>query len=120
MPSNVFYVRARSNNKRPIFLLDLPILASSFCNLRYAPTQPEAGGAPAPLPRDEPPFLDTDLGRATVLLGAEDFAFYADEFGFQTDLLAPGIAYVVMQLLEFGGDHLDALMRPWPPAATHA
>ena len=38
MPSNVFYVRGRSNNKRPIFLLDLPILASYLspdvvCNL---------------------------------------------------------------------------------------
>ena len=32
-------------------------------------------------PMDEPPFLDTDVARASVLLTLEDLAFFLDEFG---------------------------------------
>ena len=31
-------------------------------------------------PMDEPPFLDTDIGRASLLLTLEDFAFFVSEF----------------------------------------
>ena len=51
----------------------LPILSASFLNasLRADSTTP---------PMDEPPFLDTDIGRASLLLTLEDFAFFVSEF----------------------------------------
>ena len=88
----------------------LPILTSSFLNARLL------AGADA-LPMDEPPFLDTDIGRATLLLTLEDFAFFCDEFdlGRRAELEALAAArtcHVAVQLIEVGGDHLDR-MATW-------
>lgn len=53
----------------------LPILSSSFLNAALTPHGPSGD-----VPMDEPPFIDTDVGRASLLLTLEDFAFFADEF----------------------------------------
>lgn len=86
----------------------LPILSASFLNasLRTDSATP---------PMDEPPFLDTDIGRASLLLTIEDFAFFVSEFelGAAVDvqaLAAQRVAHVAVQLVEVGGDHLDSLM----------
>ena len=48
----------------------LPILSASFTNAQFVDRQQ----------MDEPPFLDTDVGRASLLLTLEDFSFFIDEF----------------------------------------
>lgn len=100
------------------------MLASSFINTRFRPAAAAEEAAAAHwTPRDELPFLDTDLARATVLLTYADYAFFCDEHGIA--LPAPPApparppAYVVVQLVELGGDHIDLMMRPSaavPPA----
>lgn len=99
-------------------LCELPILTSSFINTRFFPGKsdqvPEAWK-----PRDEPPFIDTDLARGTLMLTRDDFMFLLSERGLPIpphpllhisplDPLAP--RYVVIQLIEIGGDHIDLLM----------
>jgi len=54
----------------------LPILSSSFVNAQLLSSEDRSKPA-----MDEPPFLDTDVGRARFLLTLEDFAFFVDEFG---------------------------------------
>ena len=51
----------------------LPIVSSSLLNASLL-------ASPAAPPMDEPPFIDTDVGRATMLLTLEDFAFFCSEF----------------------------------------
>ncbi|EDQ90333.1 uncharacterized protein MONBRDRAFT_24683 [Monosiga brevicollis MX1] len=85
----------------------LPILASNFVNTRFLWEDDTRA------PIDEPPFLDTDLGRATLVLSAEDFAFFVQEHDLSPSLILdspPGTIYYVIQFLELGGDHLDQLM----------
>lgn len=99
-------------------LCELPILTSSFINTRFFPGKsdqvPEAWK-----PRDEPPFIDTDLARGTLMLTRDDFMFLLNERNLPIpphpllhisplDPLAP--RYVVIQLIEIGGDHIDLLM----------
>jgi hypothetical protein len=79
----------------------LPILQASFLNSRFLP---EGGCA-----MDELPFLDTDLARSTVLLGMDDWNFVLEERGLPHE--ASKSAFMCLQLLEVGGDHLDRLMR---------
>ncbi|CAD7950194.1 unnamed protein product [Amoebophrya sp. A25] len=60
---------------------------------------------------DEPPYLDTDLGTATVLLTAENFSFFLREFELEeTVRLADSTRFVQIRFHEIGGDHLDRLM----------
>ncbi|CDJ57405.1 hypothetical protein, conserved [Eimeria maxima] len=70
--------------------------------------------------RDELPFLDTDVARSAALISAEDFAFFCREFGIQTEQQLQeqkhglwskvnASRYVLLHLLEFGGDHLDRM-----------
>eukprot|EP00050_Salpingoeca_kvevrii_P008591 m.303811 g.303811 ORF g.303811 m.303811 type:complete len:597 (-) comp16243_c0_seq1:49-1839(-) len=88
----------------------LPALSSSFVNTRFlAPGQSAADA------RDEPPFLDTDLARGTLVLTADDFAFFVVENELDESLVTsapPGTVYFAIQFIEFGGDHLDQLMDP--------
>lgn len=99
-------------------LCELPILTSSFINTRFFPGKSDQVPA-AWKPRDEPPFIDTDLARGTLMLTRDDFMFLLDERGLPVpphpllhisplDPLAP--RYVVIQLIEIGGDHIDLLM----------
>ena len=53
----------------------LPIISAAFLNVRLLPTEDDTP------PRDELPFLDTDIGRANFLMTAENFAFFLQEFG---------------------------------------
>ena len=89
-------------------------------------------------PRNELPFLDTDIGRANFLMTTENFAFFLQEFGLVStaatgggNLAAGGMAapslgeclgdatFVLTQFIEIGGDHLDWLIHgasratPW-------
>lgn len=64
---------------------------------------------------DELPFLDTDLGRATVVLTADDFAFFVVEHDLDHSLVTGAPAdtrFFAVQFIELGGDHLDQLMNP--------
>ena len=89
----------------------LPTLSACFHNARFLPTTDLADLSAA---RDEPPYLDTDIGRASFLMTLENFAFFANEFGFLDTVRArfqPDSRYAVVQLIEIGGDHLDELKR---------
>ena len=79
----------------------LPMLSTTFINSRFL----SEGSPIAPL--DEPPFLDTDLARATVLLTLEDFLFFLNEFGLPIDasLYPRDARYSVMQFIEIGRIH---------------
>ena len=79
----------------------LPVLASGFTNVRIL-----RAGLP---PRDELPFLDTDVARSTVLVTVENFAFFCDEMKLPHATFAEGTCYVLLHLVELGGDHLDRL-----------
>ena len=64
---------------------------------------------------DEPPFVDTDVGRASFLLTLEDFAFFVNEFELGDAvplerLAAQRTQYAAVQLIEIGGDHLDRML----------
>ena len=95
----------------------LPLLSSAFLNVRLLPP-----GDDTP-PRDELPYLDTDIGRSNFLMTAENFIFFLREFGLAPTSDACGAAvapplseclgdarYVLTQFIEVGGDHLDRLM----------
>lgn len=88
----------------------LPILTSSFVNAQLA-TEVMRGTAAM----DEPPFIDTDVARATLLLTLEDFAFFVDEFSLPISrealerLAAEHVRYATIELVEIGGDHLDRM-----------
>jgi hypothetical protein len=96
------------DNHWPEIASVLPILSSSFINTRFSPNtiatdgdegdadaaagaaaagQPPATTTTSPkvasewLPRDELPFLDTDVARSHILLTRDDFAFWIDEVG---------------------------------------
>ncbi len=85
----------------------LPILSSSWSNLHIPRT-----GRP---PMDEPPFLDTDVAKTTVLLSNEDFQFYLQENNIHNrSLLSDDAMYAMLQLVEVGGDHLDDLSALQP------
>ena len=93
----------------------LPILSSSFVNAQLALSADSSGRA-TPI-MDEPPFLDTDVGRGTLLLTLEDFAFFVAEFALPVPrealerlAAADGVRYASIELIEIGGDHLDRMM----------
>jgi len=99
----------------------LPLLSASFRNVRLLPdatqgVQPASSMPPEahapPLPMDVPPFLDTDIGEASLLMTREDFLFFLDEFNLDPTSLPVDSRYVAIQFLEIGGDHLDLLMCP--------
>ena len=91
----------------------LPILSSTFVNAQLHASD----GAAKKAAMDEPPFLDTDVGRASFLVTLEDFAMFADEFALPLPLCelecwaAAGARYASIELVEIGGDHLDRMMR---------
>eukprot|EP00040_Diaphanoeca_grandis_P016437 m.84786 g.84786 ORF g.84786 m.84786 type:complete len:617 (-) comp25803_c1_seq1:342-2192(-) len=87
----------------------LPVLSASFVNTRFLS---ESDGR---APIDEIPFIDTDIARSTLSLTIDDFAFWVVERDLDHSLvtsLPKGTTYVVIQFLEFGGDHLDQIMNP--------
>lgn len=87
----------------------LPVLSASFINTRFMTPEQERVQPPI----DELPFLDTDLGRGTFAMTMEDFAFFVEERGLDPELVTgcpPDTCYIVVQFIEFGGDHLDQLM----------
>ena len=66
---------------------------------------------------DEPPFLDTDIGRASLLLSLEDVAFFVSEFGLDASvhlesLAAQRVEHVALQLLEVGGALQPLVISP--------
>jgi hypothetical protein len=95
----------------------LPILSASFANAQFrtdAP-DPKGGGAPA---MDQPPFLDTDVGRTSFLLTLEDFSLFIDEYELPIAMdelramSAASVRYAAVELIEIGGDHLDRHASP--------
>ena len=85
----------------------LPILSATFHNLRFQP--PHVIEPPC----DQPPFLDSDVARATVLLSWDDFNFFRLEFrmpDYRDESHAEPPSFVCLQFMEMGGDHLDSLM----------
>ena len=99
----------------------LPILSSAFLNVRLLAADDDTP------PRDELPYLDTDIGRSNFLMTAENFAFFMQEMGLGEapelrDCLAHDSRFVLTQFIEIGGDHLDRLLaRPArEPAAPTA
>ena len=105
------FLHAWANPSAPHFLSLtswLPFLSSSFANVRIL----DERGPVAP--GDEPPFLDTDLGRASLLLTLEAFGFFVSEFklppSLVTDLDISRVRYVSLSFVEIGGDHLDRIM----------
>eukprot|EP00053_Salpingoeca_punica_P016810 m.159959 g.159959 ORF g.159959 m.159959 type:complete len:676 (+) comp17048_c2_seq1:188-2215(+) len=85
----------------------LPVLSSSFLNTRFLPEGDNRRAI------DEPPFLDTDIARGTIAMVLDDFAFFVEEHNLDHSLvldLPKGTRFVVVQFIEFGGDHLDQLM----------
>lgn len=83
----------------------LPVVAGSFVNRRFGDVGPCVPGS---APRDELPYLDTDVARSTVVLTREDFRFFVAEFGL--DVAVGPSDYVALELVELGGDHLEAMM----------
>ena len=88
----------------------LPIISASFVNASLCMD------STAP-PMDEPPFLDTDIGRASLLLSLEDFAFFVSEFGLEASvhlesLAAQRVEHVALQLLEVGGALQPLVISP--------
>ena len=87
----------------------LPILSSAFLNVRLLAADDDTP------PRDELPYLDTDIGRSNFLMTAENFAFFMQEMGLGEapelrDCLAHDSRFVLTQFIEIGGDHLDRLL----------
>ena len=93
----------------------LPILSASFTNAQFRTDAPDPkGGAPPAI--DQPPFLDTDVGRTTFLLTLEDFSLFVDEYELPIAmdelraLAAASVRYAAVELIEIGGDHLDRMV----------
>jgi hypothetical protein len=84
----------------------LPILSSSFFNTRFLEPDSKID------PRDELPFLDTDIGRGTVLVTRDDFNFWVDENGLPVEDYPRDTRFIALQFIEIGGDHLDSMMNP--------
>jgi hypothetical protein len=84
----------------------LPIISSMFLNARFLPPESRTP------PRDELPYLDTDVGRASFVLTLEAFAFFCQEFGLPVAEMTfdADTRFVLVQFIEIGGDHLDSLM----------
>eukprot|EP01147_Barroeca_monosierra_P003224 gene3224-8240_t len=115
----------------------LPVLSSSFINSRFLSPDDTAS------PRDEGRFLvhdswqlisplsssfclvsavyepntdvasDTDLCHASVVLTADDFSFFVNEYELDPSLVTQApkdTIYFAINFIEFGGDHLDRLM----------
>lgn len=82
----------------------IPHLSATFLNQRFLDTNVA--------PMDEPPFIDTDVGRANVLLSVVNFVFFCSEFELPMIDLDPKDRFVNLQLDELGGDHLDRLVHP--------
>lgn len=81
----------------------LPLLAAVFVNARFL-----APDAPLAAAMDQPPYVDTDLARCTMLAAMDDWQRFLADAGLPP---CPSRApYCVVQLLEVGGDHLDRLM----------
>lgn len=85
----------------------LPSIGGSFVNARFG----QSGDfVPGCAPVDEPPYLDTDVARGTVVLTREDFAFFVADFGLKDNFVISG-DYVALELTEIGGDHLAEMMK---------
>ncbi|MHA2102732.1 MAG: hypothetical protein ACW981_04855, partial [Candidatus Hodarchaeales archaeon] len=60
---------------------------------------------------DEPPFIDTDIGRGTILFNREDFEFVLRENDIKQIELTAKTRYVLINFIEVGGDHLDRIIN---------
>jgi hypothetical protein len=48
------------------------------------------------------PFLDTDIGRGTVLIGRSDFEFFLQENNLPLEEYPSDTRYIVLQFIEIG------------------
>ena len=89
----------------------LPILASSFINMRFLSHK---NITKADL-MDELPYMDTDIAKGTILLSIESFFFFLNEYDIDAQLYLSKIPadteYICIQLIEIGGDHFDRLIQ---------
>jgi len=83
----------------------LPVLTGTFANARFA------GAFEPSVPRDELPYLDTDVARCTLVLTREDFLFFLREFDLPVVGEMATYDYAAIEFLELGGDHLDAMIQ---------
>ena len=95
-------------------LSHIPALSSNFVNSRFILTRQERMEVRLDELSDEPPFIDTDLARAAILLSSEAFGFLALESGIEFDRVSNILSnrkYVSLEFAEIGGDHLDRLVK---------
>ena len=89
----------------------IPAISGSFVNARFLLTdiERERGEEISRILMDEPPFLDTDIGRTSLLFNNSDFRFLCFQCGVDSfESVAP---FICLELAEFGGDHLDRLVE---------
>jgi hypothetical protein len=60
---------------------------------------------------DEPPFIDTDIGRGTILFNREDFEFIIRENNMKPIEVGEKTRYILINFIEVGGDHLDRIIK---------
>ena len=100
----------------PLKLSNTLTIFSSYTNPRPNTTPPKHNATRTHLhPKTSPSYRELDIGRATLTLTLEDFAFFIEEHSLDHALvlsLPANVRYVVLQLIELGGDHLDQLMHP--------
>ncbi|KAK2963291.1 hypothetical protein BLNAU_1824 [Blattamonas nauphoetae] len=100
-----------SNDPRFIYLFNLiPYLTTSFINTRFLLD-------PTSQYMDEPPYLDTDLGRAMIMFTRDDWDFFCDENEVSPANSIPSkrdAQYVCVEFVEIGGDHLDRMIQFQP------
>ena len=99
----------------------LPVLTGSFTNARFGgppsgpfAVDPKKESCP---PRDELPYLDTDVARTTLVFTREDFLFFCAEFRVSVD--AQTCDYSAIEFVELGGDHLDAMRTATSTSNLH-
>ncbi|KAH7829351.1 uncharacterized protein MONOS_6751 [Monocercomonoides exilis] len=108
--STFFHAFTKGNDPGHLELTSLfPFMSASFLNLRFLLKEESSY-------MDEPPFIDTDYGRAVLLFTLDDWLFFLEDnnipFPDCEPLLREGVRYVAFEMIEVGGDHLDSLMAP--------
>eukprot|EP00916_Digyalum_oweni_P003132 GHVL01005641.1.p1 GENE.GHVL01005641.1~~GHVL01005641.1.p1 ORF type:complete len:295 (+),score=73.19 GHVL01005641.1:129-1013(+) len=75
-----------------------PIFLSKFINIFFSNTPPLGT-----------PFIKTDIARGISLITTENFLFFLEEFNIKYINIHK--KYVIIDLCEMGGDHIDRLMK---------
>eukprot|EP00915_Cephaloidophora_sp_WS-2016_P010114 GHVH01014667.1.p1 GENE.GHVH01014667.1~~GHVH01014667.1.p1 ORF type:complete len:130 (+),score=21.61 GHVH01014667.1:356-745(+) len=87
----------------------MPYFASNFTNQRYTKGLEREGRGLSRM--DEPPYLDTDIGRISMAFTTEDFTFFCHEFKLSNvvDAIDAHSPSQIVEIVEIGGHHLEAI-----------